>query len=93
MPIASIKPKIIDLVLPNRRIQALYFKLMRKKRTQDKGDRSSFEGIRDSVRDALGMRLDKLARQFTATHDVKLKDEIERLNMASSRSRGSSWQR
>ena len=39
----------------------------------------SFEGIRDSVRDALGMRLDKLARQFAATHDMKIKEEIERL--------------
>jgi hypothetical protein len=41
--------------------------------------RPSFEGIRDSVRDALGMRLDKLAREFATTHDVKVKKEIERL--------------
>jgi hypothetical protein len=41
--------------------------------------RPSFDGIRDSVRDLLGMRLDNLARQFAATHDVKVKEEIERL--------------
>ena len=41
--------------------------------------RPSFEGIRDSVRDLLGMRLDKLKGQFTKTHDVKVKEEIERL--------------
>jgi hypothetical protein len=41
--------------------------------------RPSFEGIRDSVRDALGMRLDKLKREFATTHDVKVKKEIARL--------------
>src|SRR6266404_9430781 len=41
--------------------------------------RPSFEGIRDSVRDLLGMRLDKLPREFTTTHDVRVKEEIERL--------------
>ena len=41
--------------------------------------RPSFEGIRDSVRDALGMRLDKLAREFAIAHDMKVKKEIERL--------------
>src|SRR6266436_5891346 len=41
--------------------------------------RPSFEGIRDSVRDLLGMRLDKLRREFAATHDMKVKKEIERL--------------
>src|SRR6266481_8457562 len=41
--------------------------------------RPSFEGIRDSVRDLLGMRLDKLAREFATTHDVRVKEEIERL--------------
>jgi len=32
-----------------------------------------------SVRDLLGMRLDKLARHFTAAHDMKVKEEIKRL--------------
>ena len=41
--------------------------------------RPSFEGIRDSVRDLLKMRLDKLARQVATTRDVKVKEEIERL--------------
>jgi hypothetical protein len=41
--------------------------------------RPSFEGIRDSVRDLLATRLDKLKREFGATHDMKLKEEIERL--------------
>src|SRR6266403_3936069 len=43
--------------------------------------RPSFEGIRDSVRDALGMRLDKLAREFATIHDMKVKEEIERLGV------------
>ena len=41
--------------------------------------RPSFEGIRDSVRDLLKMRLDKLARQVATTHDMRVKEEIERL--------------
>src|SRR6266481_7817392 len=41
--------------------------------------RPSFEGIRDSVRDLLGMRLDKLAREFATTQDMKVREEIERL--------------
>src|SRR6266478_7499026 len=41
--------------------------------------RPSFEGIRDSVRDLLKMRLDKLARRFAATQDMKVREEIERL--------------
>ena len=41
--------------------------------------RPTFDGIRDSVRDLLGRRLDKLVREFAATHDMKVKEEIERL--------------
>src|SRR6266478_4152849 len=41
--------------------------------------RPSFDGIRDSVRDLLGMRLDRLARQFATTQDMRVKKEIERL--------------
>ena len=41
--------------------------------------RPSFEGIRDSVRELLKMRLDKLARQVATTHDMRVKEEIERL--------------
>src|SRR6266436_3624995 len=41
--------------------------------------RPSFNGIRKSVCNLLGIRLDKLARQFATTHDMKVKEEIERL--------------
>ena len=41
--------------------------------------RPSFEGIRDSVRDLLKVRLDKLARQVATTDDMKVKEEIDRL--------------
>jgi hypothetical protein len=43
--------------------------------------RPSFDGIRDSVRNLLGIRLDRLTRQFAATQDVKVKAEIERLTI------------
>jgi hypothetical protein len=41
--------------------------------------RATFAGIRDSVRELLGKRMDALARKFHDTHDMKVKDEIERL--------------
>ena len=41
--------------------------------------RATFPGIRDGVRELLGVRMDALAREFAATHDMKVKDEIERL--------------
>jgi hypothetical protein len=41
--------------------------------------RATFPGIRDSVRELLGVRADALARKFHETHDMKVKDEIERL--------------
>ncbi len=41
--------------------------------------RPGFDGIRKSVCNLLGIRLDKLAREFAATQDVKVKEEIERL--------------
>jgi len=41
--------------------------------------RATFPGIRDAVRELLGLRTDALARNFAATHDMKVKDEIERL--------------
>ena len=41
--------------------------------------RPTFEGIRDSVRELVGNKMDALARQFHQTHDMKVKDEIERL--------------
>ena len=41
--------------------------------------RATFPGIRDSVKELIGRMIDALARTFAATHDMKVKDEIERL--------------
>jgi hypothetical protein len=41
--------------------------------------RPTFEGIRDSVRELIGKQMDALARQFAANHDMKVKEELERL--------------
>jgi len=38
-----------------------------------------FPRIRESVKDLFGKQMDALARQFAATHDMKVKEEIERL--------------
>ena len=52
--------------------------------------RATFPGIRNCVRELLGVRTDALARRFHETHDMAVKDEIERLlkEMASWMSRG-----
>ena len=41
--------------------------------------RATFRGIRNCVRELLGVRADALARKFHETHDMAVKDEIERL--------------
>src|SRR5262249_7470970 len=41
--------------------------------------RATFPGIRNCVRELLGMRADALARKFHDTHDMAVKDELERL--------------
>ena len=41
--------------------------------------RATFPGIRDSVRELLGVRADALARKCHETHDMAVKDELERL--------------
>ena len=41
--------------------------------------RVTFPGIRSSVRELVGRKMDALARKFHDTHDMKVKDEIERL--------------
>jgi hypothetical protein len=41
--------------------------------------RATFPGIRDSVKALLGKQMDALARKFAAPHDMKVKEEIERL--------------
>ena len=37
---------------------------------------ATFPGIRDSVRELLGVRADALARKFHDTHDMQVKDEL-----------------
>src|SRR5262245_11550488 len=41
--------------------------------------RVTFPGIRNSVRALIGKQADALARKFHETHDMKVKDELERL--------------
>ena len=41
--------------------------------------RATFPGIRDSVKELVGKHMDSLARKFVRNHDMKVKDEIERL--------------
>jgi hypothetical protein len=41
--------------------------------------RATFPGIRDAVRELLGRQADALARKFHETHDMAVKDELERL--------------
>ena len=41
--------------------------------------RATFPGIRGSVKELLGKHMDSLARQFAATHDMKVKEEINLL--------------
>jgi thymidylate kinase len=40
---------------------------------------ATFPGIRDSVKELVRKQMDRLAREFSATHDMTVKDEIERL--------------
>jgi hypothetical protein len=41
--------------------------------------RATFPAIRESVRELLGKRMDALTRKFHETHDMKVKDEFDRL--------------
>ena len=41
--------------------------------------RATFPGIRDSVKELVGIRMDALVQQFVRNHDIKVKEEIERL--------------
>ena len=40
---------------------------------------TTFAGIRDSVKELVGQHMDSLAQKFVRNHDMKVKDEIERL--------------
>jgi hypothetical protein len=42
--------------------------------------RATFPGIRSSVKKLLGKHMDALARKFAATHDAKVREEIEHLS-------------
>ena len=42
--------------------------------------RATFPGIRNSVKELIGRKMDALARQFHATLDMKVKEEIGRLS-------------
>ena len=52
--------------------------------------RATFPGIRDGVRELLGVQMDALARKFQETHDMAVKENLNPClkSMASSRSRG-----
>ena len=41
--------------------------------------RATFPGIRNCVRELLGVRTDALARKFCETDDMAVKNELERL--------------
>ena len=41
--------------------------------------RATFHAIRNSVKELIQKQMDALARKFAATHDMKVKEEIERL--------------
>jgi hypothetical protein len=41
--------------------------------------RATFPGIRNSVRELIGKQADAVARKFHQTHDMAVKDELERL--------------
>jgi hypothetical protein len=49
------------------------------KQRQQQVLRATFPSIRDSVRELIGKQMDALARKFAATHDMTMKDELERL--------------
>ena len=49
------------------------------KKAQQQALLAIFPVIHESVKDLLGKQIDALAREFAATHDMKVKEEIERL--------------
>ena len=52
---------------------------LEKREGQQQVLRATFPGIRNCVRELLGVRADALARKFHDTHDMAVKDELERL--------------
>ena len=51
---------------------------LEKREGQQQVLRATFPGIRNCVRELLGVRADALARKFHETHDIAVKDELER---------------
>ena len=51
------------------------------KKAQQQALLAIFPVIHESVKDLLGKQMDALAREFAATHDTKVKDELDRLAM------------
>ena len=49
------------------------------KESQQQVLRATFPGIRNSVKELIGKQMDALGRRFAATHDMKVKEEIDRL--------------
>src|SRR5262245_61324709 len=52
---------------------------LEKREGQQQVLRATFPGIRNCVRELLGVQADALARKFHETHDMAVKDELERL--------------
>src|SRR5215468_9513704 len=52
---------------------------LEKREGQQQVLRATFPGIRNCVRELLGIRADALARKFHETKDMAVKDELERL--------------
>src|SRR5215813_5551820 len=52
---------------------------LEKREGQQQVLRATFPGIRNCVRELLGVKADALARKFHETHDMAVKNEIERL--------------
>ena len=52
---------------------------LEKREGQQQVLRATFPGIRNYVRELLGVRTDALARKFHETHDMAVKVELERL--------------
>src|SRR5262245_26540360 len=66
---------------------------LEKREGQQQVLRATFPGIRTVLRELLGVRADALARKFHETHDMAVKDELERLlkEYGKLKERGYSW--
>jgi hypothetical protein len=75
-----LQPRIrLEWLIPQFRYHAQLTENEVDKEAQQQVLRATFPGIRESARDLLGKRMDALAREFAAIHDMKVKEEMERL--------------